>query len=86
MRFIAFSPAAALRFAALATAQRLTEDETCAVLHALHTAHPAGIVPVASVERAVTDVTIASTLAALNARARVPSGRESVAPVAVVAD
>ncbi len=81
MHFIAFSPAAALRFAALAAAQQLTEDEACAVLRALHADHAHGIVPVASVERAVTDVTIASSLAALNERAA-----HSAAPVAVAAD
>lgn len=81
MQFIAFTPAALLRFVDIAVQHRLTEDETCAAVRALHTAHPAGIVPVASVERAVADVTIASTLAALDERAA-----RNGATVAVAAD
>ncbi len=81
MHFIAFSPAALLRFVTLAQRHRLTEAETCAAVRALHAAHPHGIVPVASVEQAVTDATIAATLAALDARAA-----RNGATVAVAAD
>ena len=53
MELVAFTPAAALLLATLASDYALTEDEACAVLRGLHTDHARGIIPVEAVERHV---------------------------------
>jgi len=56
MELVAFTPAAALLLATLASQHALTEDEACAVLRGLRTDHPRGIIPVGAVERATADI------------------------------
>ncbi len=56
MEIVAFTPAAALLLATLASDYALTEDEACAVLRALRADHARGIIPVQAVERATSDV------------------------------
>ncbi len=63
MHFIAFSPAALLRFVEIAVQHRLTEDETCAVVRRLHADHAHGIIPVQSVEKHAADVLIVAVAA-----------------------
>ena len=69
MQFIAFTPAALLALVNLAVAHRLTEGEACAVLRGLNTAHPHGIVSVATVEQVAGDVLVQACADALAARA-----------------
>jgi len=69
MPFIAFTPAALLRFIAIAVQRRLTEDETCAIVRGLRVAHPHGIVSVEAVEQPAGDVLVHAVTDALAARA-----------------
>ena len=56
MEIVAFTPAAALLLATLASQHALTESEACAVLRTLRATHARGIAPVQAVERVITDV------------------------------